>query len=120
MSKIKLKMVKFNKAIAVQILHMDERFRANDKESHISYNASNDFIIFSENSPTLLNRSFGLWGTLRGCENDLIIKYFTNNNERDIYYENVLFALEEWSKKCSKFEENFTNSEIKLNSEYEF
>lgn len=101
--RLKIRIVDFEKALAVQILEMDERFRA---EKSLMYKSKNGFKIMSEFSPTLSDlrateRSKKFKGVfLRGyrgsCDYDIPMLRFPSNQERDTYKAQLIEALNDW------------------------
>jgi hypothetical protein len=104
--KIKFKLVKFEKALAFQVLEMDERFRRKDdaKDEYI-FKASNLMEIISICEPDLL----GPWSLgdlticLRGTKKYKDFKVdaflFQDNYQRDECHDKIINALREWAEK---------------------
>jgi hypothetical protein len=75
MRRIKLKIAGFNRAIAVQILELTGNFNSSE---HVKFNKGVDTLLY--NSAIVLNNQF----------NDVCIKYFQDNLERDIYINTIV------------------------------
>lgn len=99
MSSIKFNFAKFDKAVAFQILEQDPNFLGK------RFIASNGLTI--ESNPRYdTNLSSYPRIYLRGNENSLktSIHYFNSDNERDKFYNDVISAIDEFSKKKDKWQ----------------
>lgn len=105
--KIKLKIVKMEKAMSIQILEMDERFRHNGEHGRNSFLASNGWLIQSCNYPDMLLTTLKIYlrGHIKEFDDHSIVQRFENNNQRDATVEALMYALEEWSEKWEGFME---------------
>lgn len=103
----------YDKAIGFQILEQTSLFIA-DRKDGFDFKASNGFCVRSLCNPQLGDCVVCLRGYSKCDYNNVVVKYFSSNKERDAYKKKLLEALEEWSKK-------FPKSPKKLNSnEYKF
>jgi hypothetical protein len=96
--KLRIKFVEFEKALVMQVLYMDERFRCVNYPSPVkNFIASNGFRIASSESP-IFHRDLVM---LRGWDKqrDDIVKEITfrSNIKRDEYKKRMLEALKEWA-----------------------
>ena len=107
MTKLKLKVVMFEKKLAVQILEMDEQTRRRNNYQPPQYQARNGFHIRSEAHPDLNEdksvNAFYLRGTSKSDDLRLCIKFFETNAEMEGYVKRLRAALEEWSKEAMLF-----------------
>ena len=112
--KARIRFVKFEQALAMQVLEMDEKFRKKDKFDP-QFETSNGVKIFSACSPCISSLMVEIF--LRGYdkEEDLCVssKHFSSNTERDDYLCEVLFALEEWSEKWAGWKLYAEENDIK-------
>ena len=95
--KAKIRFVKFEKGLAMQVLEMDERFRA---ECGLCNNCDcyGKMIISSSTYPSI---SIVNVIHLRGCDRKedfkIALKEFENNSERDEYLAKAIEALQSWA-----------------------
>jgi hypothetical protein len=106
--KIKLKIAKMEKAVAIQILEMDERFRRQyDFQKTNLFRASNGWLIGSAKFSELYAKSpiIYLRGLDKETDDKVLVRYFNDNNERDETIESLMVALKEWSENWEGFKE---------------
>ena len=103
MSKLKIKLVKFEKALAFQVLEMDERFRAITREGSTSNGSVTQikrtskkgniplWIVSESRSPEISCYKDVLYLRSSNKDADFIINttYFKSNQERDGIYRNT-------------------------------
>jgi hypothetical protein len=106
---LKMRIVKFDRAIACQILEMDERFRSHRTEPSTVYRSSNGISIFSGRRPDFRNRDIYLRGDDRLRDNDVAWIVFASDEERDIYHGKMILALKEWAEKWEGWETETVN-----------
>jgi len=102
--KAKIRFVKFEKVLAMQVLKMDERFRAGTYGEKI-YDYGK-FSIISSFEPSLYVDKVCLRGSSFVEDYGIKTKKFDTNNERDMYLENAIRALKSWAKNWIGFMEN--------------
>jgi len=103
--KAKIRFVKFEKALAMQVLEMDERFRADEKNWY--YGAKLMCTgIRSENLPGMVTNAIYLWGSNPVDDLKISTIEFETNAERDEYLEDAILALRDWAENWEGFEEN--------------
>jgi len=102
--KAKIRFVKFEKALAMQVLEMDERFRA---ENWIvkKYPLGN-FAICSGEFPLIQTHELYLRGNFLNGDNNIPVERFANNVYRDKYLEKAISALKDWAKNWTGFMKN--------------
>lgn len=103
--KAKIRFVKFEKAIAMQVLEMDEKFRYTAEPSP-DFESKNGFKITSLIQPFLDRRTVWLRGREHGRDYDVVTRYFDDNECRDDYLNSVILALEDWAKNWPGWEHN--------------
>jgi hypothetical protein len=110
MSKIRVVFVKFDRALAMQILQMDERFRtrSNDVEEN-SYIAAPNFRIVSNRYPSMIRGELSLRGTDISCDFRVDTLSFNNNKQRDEYLKQIIDALKLWAKNWKGFKKENTS-----------
>jgi hypothetical protein len=102
--KAKIRFVKFEKALAMQVLEMDERFRGVSGKS-IDFKSRHMITISSCWAPQILIDRLFLRGKMRN--NDLLIESvrFDDNDTRDKTLENYIAALKDWAENWEGFKE---------------
>lgn len=106
--KARIRFVKFEKALAMQVLEMDERFRAENLDTSKSFVARNGVRIVSSGCPQLRwpdRPAVYLQGTLHTKDDLLTLVAFNTNKERDRYLADCIEALKEWAKDCDVFKD---------------
>lgn len=103
--KIKFKLVKFDKAIAFQILEQDERFRATNKKN-LTYSGRPPLMVKSVSFPLLDNDGVFLRGFESGNDSHISFLTFKSNKERDDYAASLLDALRDWAENAPEFAED--------------
>ena len=97
--RLTVRLVMFQKALAMQVLDQDRRWCTGD---HLEFEASDRFFVRSITGPQL--SKYGVY--LRGCEpkSDLAVslRHFADNAERDAYIHRLREALCEWSVKAMR------------------
>ena len=105
-SKIKFRLVKFEKALIFQVLEMDDTFRASVSNEFIS---SMGVEIRSECVPSFDDDSddvIYVRGSQESADLDVVVKNYNTNEERDDAYGKILLALEEWALNWKGWAEN--------------
>ena len=96
--KAKIRFVKFDCAIAMQVLEIDERFFGKH------YSASNGICIEATGKIALAGKAVYLGD--RDCFRDMIAcEYFSDNDVMDEHLKEIIFALREWSSNWVGFKE---------------
>ena len=97
--RLTVRLVMFQKALAMQVLDQDKRWLAGD---NLDFRAADNFFVRSIANPHLY--ADGVY--LRGCEpnNDwnVSLQHFADNAERDVYIYRLRRALCEWSVKAMR------------------
>ena len=100
MSRIKFRLVKFERSVAFQIIEMSESERYNGMNGK-NYYAKNGVVISSITKPAI-NMEPVAKVFLRGADShfDFYVStaQFKNNTARDTFYDKVLEALKEWAE----------------------
>jgi hypothetical protein len=91
---IKIKLVKFEKALGFQVLEQDDVSKRGD----FSFEVSNGLEIKSYNRPCLSMNTIFIRGEHEGDDLDIDTLEFENNKDRDLHYNKVLLAFEEMSE----------------------
>lgn len=99
--RIKLRLVKFEKAIAIQVLEQDLRYLSDGPRP--SFEASNGFSIRSDEGPDVCVDTLYLRGDDRSMDLDVETRHFVSNSERDAYVDRMTTALREWAEKAPQF-----------------
>jgi len=103
--KAKIRFVKFKKALAMQVLEMDERFRADEKNWY--YRAKLMCTgVRSENLPGMVTNAIYLRGSNPVDDLKISTIEFETNAERDEYLEDAILALRDWAENWEGFREN--------------
>lgn len=97
MSKIKFKLVKFEKAIAFQIMELEESLRKKEAPT-INFVAKNCFLISSGNHSLLTKGIIYIQHIYKEDDNCILTRTFENNAERDVYHDKILEALKDWAE----------------------
>lgn len=99
MSAIRFNFAKFDKAVAFQILEQDPDFTG---KKYLSSNG----ILLQSNIETSIDYTLTVVGLRGSGGNPLktIIHYFNSDVDRDNFYNNLLYALDEFSKNKDKWE----------------
>ena len=99
-AKAKIRFVKFEKGLAMQVLEMDERFRSNgDQKYYISYRTGG-VIIVSRDYPDINfsgEKAIFLWGLSDSDDDNVVVEKFTTNKKRDTCVEEIVKALKLWA-----------------------
>lgn len=103
--KIHIKFAKFDKALAMQVLYMDERFRTTYGQGPIRYNSVNRLDIRSRCFPCMYPSCIDLWGSDKRDDLRVSIREFDSNEERDKYLKRALIALKDWAENWEGFQE---------------
>ena len=101
--KLKVKFVKFDKALAMQVLEQSER-------GFDEFTAKNGIAIRSMVSPQITNGAIFLRGTMDTSDCDINALYCKTNGRRDEHLKNCLEALDE-------FMDYMNNAETEADSE---
>lgn len=98
--KLKIRFVKFEQSLSMQILEMDDRFRADGPLNE--FRSSTGFIIGSFNGPEIHPKEFSisLRGRYRHCDLSVVTAEFDDNEKRDRFHYDVVQALNEWADYC--------------------
>ncbi len=94
--KAEVEFVKFEKALAMQVKSMDERFR--EANSRLSYESTNGIRIRSYFQPDLYLDSVDLLGRDKARDAAVSHLLFISDADRDAYLAKALAALDDWSK----------------------
>jgi hypothetical protein len=96
--KAKIRFVKFEKALAMQVLEMDERFRNGS-----NYCCKNGFTIVSDAYPELGYKTICMRG--HSSRDDLVIanRTFISNSNRDEMLAEYIAALKDWAENWKGF-----------------
>jgi hypothetical protein len=109
MSKIKFKLVKFEKALAFQIFEMDERFRVGvdgvDGTVNKFVSKMTNVEVRSRSKPCLENDFIWLRGYSKKLDYCVSIIEFENNKVRDKFHEKILITLKDWAENWEGFKE---------------
>lgn len=103
--RVKLALYKFDKAIAVRILYMDEVFR----DSPDYFTSKSGFQVKSDATPDLDSYAIWLWGSDGSDDNELLVRNFNTNEERNEYISDMKQALKEWSESWTGFKADDVN-----------
>lgn len=95
MTKLKIRVEKWEKAISAQILEMDERFRGLPKKKFISKKI---FHVNSSTYPQFYEENIYLRGDEKDRDFNIFSKGFSTNEERDAYHQRLYDALCDWAK----------------------
>lgn len=119
MTKIKFKLLKFEKALVFQVLEMDERFR---NQNSLKEFKSKNIDIFSAAGPNINSTKNAIF--LRGSnkDNDLKIttELFKSNSDRDKHFDKIIAALQDWAENWEGFKEPEPVINANDNDVYEF
>ena len=119
--KAKIRFVKFEKALAMQVLEMDERFRKISESFICSiHNTDSGFFVKSLNTPFMTDESIYLWGIRHLTDYRIVTRTFHDNFERDEYLEKAISALKDWAGNWEGFLENPGSVTISNDSEDDF
>ena len=99
MNILKVKLLRWEKALIFQVLEMDERFRATDYDHEQVFRASNGIKILSGgNSPFLDSHDVWLRGYKTDSDLQATVLQTDSNEERDQIFNSVTLALSEWQR----------------------
>jgi hypothetical protein len=98
---IKLRIEKWEKAVVMQVLEMDERLRG-----HKYIYGGKLMGIKSANFPFLNDNCIYLRGNARDKDYDVCVQEYDSNIECDKYYDKVIQTLNEWKNSIQKTEED--------------
>lgn len=93
---LKYRLVPFEKALAFQVIEMDEAQRATN--GHFSTFRTSSFAVHSDTNTQLLTESVCLRGRLRSDDSKISTLTFNSNQERDEYAQKVHQSLKEWQQ----------------------
>lgn len=99
-TKLKMRLVTLEKAICVQILEQDERFKPGD-----NFTARTGMAISNFDGPELYNNEFYLRGKYKNYDLKPSIMGFKTNEDRDEYIKKLITALQDWSDNFPGFKE---------------
>lgn len=100
---LKLILVRFDRAIVMQITNMEESFRRGDNKESPCYLAKNGIKIISADYPEIFEDKILLWGNDKSQDHRLLTKAFDTNQGRDDFIERLKIAFSDWAR------ENFSN-----------
>jgi hypothetical protein len=103
--KLKIKIVPFENAVAVQVLEMDERFRCRSLTAGCHYYSDNGFVVESHAFTYAEPDKIYLRGTSKQSDNNIATLQFSSNAERDKWIDRCTHALRQWAKNWRGFGE---------------
>ena len=92
MSKLKVKLVKFNKAIAMQVLEQDEIITG-DISAPLEFKSQDGIVVMSGARPNLSRHTIQLRGEDKASDNDIVYCKFDSNEEVDEVYKKYMSSL---------------------------
>lgn len=92
---LKIKLVKFERALGFQVLHMDEKYRG---IGTVYSDPCCSLRISSENAVQLTNGAIYIRGRLLSEDLCVCSSSFYDNEKRDEYFENLLHVLRQWAE----------------------
>jgi hypothetical protein len=103
--KAKIRFVKFEKALAMQVLEMDERFRGGVRKDNRFVPKNGGLEVKSGCVPSLTTEewSFFLRGEERSEDFRISVKIFKSNSERDKALAKYIAALKDWAENWEGF-----------------
>jgi len=106
MSKIKYSLVKFEKALAFQVLEMDERFR--NFNNPISFGGGGDLCVLSTNFPDIISESERVYlrGNIQKKDFTVSVDYFADNIRRDEMANRIHKAIKNWAENWPGFKDD--------------
>lgn len=92
MSKLKVKLVKFNKAIAMQVIEQDEIITGS-MSAPLEFKSQGGVMVMSGARPNLSRHTIQLRGEDKASDNDIVYCKFDSNEEVDEVYKQYVQAL---------------------------
>jgi hypothetical protein len=103
--KLKITIDRWHTTVMMQILEMDERFRAQPYSDNFFYVASNGIVVKSSMKPYLGARQIFLRGENSECDYLITSMEFDTEQNAQEYLDEVKDALREWSENWSGWAE---------------
>lgn len=94
---LKIRIVPFERALAVQILEQDESQRRVDEFNLCSFTASNGYRICSAAVPQISDNTLYIRGSDKSYDFSVETQMYSDNELRNQVHTNILTALQEWS-----------------------
>lgn len=124
MTKAIVRFVKFEKALAMQVQSMDERFRyevATQRPEQYLFEADNGVQVKSGAFPfldlTALTPEIRLFGWETSADSKVTVSEFGSNESRDAALELVVNALEDWAANWPGFENEPSTPVVSTNGD---
>ena len=99
--RLTVRLVMFQRAVAMQVLDQDKRWLAGDS---LEFRVAEDFYVRSMQGPDLTVHGVYLRGRDPGDDLRVSLHHFDDNAERDAYIHRLREALCEWSVKAMRSE----------------
>jgi len=104
-NKIVMEIIRIDKAVAVRILEMDERFRS---QGEVKFQCKNGFMVYSHASLSIYpwgnNPKLFLRGNQRTLDKEWAIATFVSDEKREEFIVKMKEALGEWSQQWDGWE----------------
>lgn len=105
--KLKFQLVKFERGLSMQILEQSELFWNKDASMKVTFECEETNLkIVSNHLPkfNLDENELHLRGAQEENNYDIPATIFTDNDQRDQWYEYILNAIQIWARSCAYFE----------------
>jgi len=114
---LKIRIVDFEKALAAQILEMDERFRKTNQEENKFISETAAFCVCSAYTPALYENDIYLYGSDSNYESHIQTNWFDSNKERDTYKAQLIEALKDWAKNWEGWKSDVSKMEMTVDGD---